>query len=61
MRQRRKSTAGPDEYRTWTLNPVLFVFMSGLLVLRGIFANFLQGIAILIVFMVAWIFYVRNF
>jgi L-type amino acid transporter 6 len=61
IRARKRAASEPEIYRTWTWNPVIFTIVSGLLVLRGIIANVLQGAAILTVLTVGWVFYWMYF
>jgi solute carrier family 7 (L-type amino acid transporter), member 6 len=43
------------EYRTWTLNPCVFCMVSGVIVLRGIVTDLVQGGAIAALVGIGWI------
>jgi hypothetical protein len=43
------------------MNPVIFISVSFLLVLRGVIANALQGVAILVVVIMGWILFTLRF
>ncbi|KAI0396120.1 amino acid/polyamine transporter I [Xylariaceae sp. FL0594] len=49
LRRLAEKTPHSTAYRTWTFNPIIFAFMSGLLVIRGIFATPLQTPVFLLV------------
>lgn len=61
IRARGERGSEPQTYRTWTLNPVIFISVSFLLVLRGVIANALQGVAILVVIIMGWILFTLRF
>ncbi|CAJ2507733.1 Uu.00g089190.m01.CDS01 [Anthostomella pinea] len=44
---RHKPTGSAHTYKTWIGNPIIFSFVSGLLILRGVITEPLQGLAIL--------------
>ncbi|TDZ34585.1 Y+L amino acid transporter 2 [Colletotrichum spinosum] len=48
-RDKRAPMAKTAEYSTWLINPVIFSTISGLLVVRGVISDPLQGAAILLV------------
>ena len=49
------------DYRTWTINPVVFCFVSGFIVLRGVVTDLLQGAAIGALVVVGWIIFKWKF
>ncbi|WYZ38682.1 hypothetical protein EsH8_III_000596 [Colletotrichum jinshuiense] len=49
QRDNRAPAARVAEYKTWLINPVIFSAISGLLVVRGVISEPLQGAAILLV------------
>ncbi|KAH8652364.1 large neutral amino acids transporter small subunit 1 [Xylariales sp. PMI_506] len=46
---RRRLKGSMARYNTWTLNPIIFAAISGLLILRGIIAEPIQGLAAIVV------------
>jgi L-type amino acid transporter 6 len=46
-------------HRTWSLNPVIFCFVSGFLVVRGISTDPLQGLTLLVIILVGLLY--RHF
>ncbi|KZL68063.1 large neutral amino acids transporter small subunit 1 [Colletotrichum tofieldiae] len=63
LRQRdtRAPTAKAAEYSTWLINPVIFSAISGLLVVRGVISEPLQGGAILLVAVFGVVFFSLRF
>jgi L-type amino acid transporter 6 len=52
--------AGSGKHNTWIGNPIIFATVSGLLILRGVIAEPLQGLAILLVGLLGLVvFYMR--
>jgi L-type amino acid transporter 6 len=50
----RKGIHSEPRYRTWTINPCIFALVSGLLILRGVISDPLQGGAIGLLIVVGW-------
>jgi hypothetical protein len=48
-------------YRTWTVNPMVFLVLSGTFVLRGVVANMLQGLALGSVIAGGWVIFRWKF
>ncbi|KAF2666913.1 amino acid transporter [Microthyrium microscopicum] len=60
IRARRARNSEPHLYQTWTINPLIFITLSSLFVIRGLVANPLQGVALCAVSLVGWIvFWIR--
>ena len=59
----RRDDGDPNSasYRTWTMNPCIFGVVSGLLVLRGVISDPLQGAAIALLFVAGWAIFQRRF
>lgn len=60
-RDRRAPVAKAAEYRTWLVNPIIFSAISGLLVVRGVITDPLQGAAILLVALFGLAFFSLRF
>ncbi|KAK1965925.1 large neutral amino acids transporter small subunit 1 [Colletotrichum sublineola] len=60
-RDTRTSTAKATDYSTWLINPVIFSAISGLLVVRGVISEPLQGGAILLVAVFGVVFFSLKF
>ncbi|KAF6841688.1 large neutral amino acids transporter small subunit 1 [Colletotrichum plurivorum] len=60
-RDRRAPTAKAAEYKTWLINPIIFSAISGLLVVRGVISDPLQGAAILLVAVFGVVFFSLRF
>ncbi|KAI8174235.1 hypothetical protein KHU50_004484 [Colletotrichum sp. SAR 10_65] len=60
-RDRRAPVAKAAEYRTWLINPIIFSAISGLLVVRGVITDPLQGAAILLVALFGLAFFSLRF
>jgi hypothetical protein len=58
--RQNRPRATTAKHNTWIGNPIIFAFVSSLLIIRGIIAEPLQGLAILIVGLFGLaIFYIR--
>ena len=57
---RRRKNALPRRYRASTFNPVIFCVFSGVILLRGVVTDPVQGLALFFLTLIGWVLYSRR-